>query len=597
MKKIFISLICLCASSVNAEINWQETKPSFEVITQAEQIKLKDGVILDALVSYPAKDKALAEGKFPVLIEFSPYSGTAEKPLQPHSYFVERGYISALVRPRGTGKSTGEIQQFGNQDGLDSQEVIAWAKKLKNSSGEIGMYGCSYPGALALKTAAFAQKGEVKAVFASCIGLNMQHRQVWTSNGLPNAVLTSYALQAGGLISPSGDRYFKQFMNNVLAAKTEAYENEYWQERLPLSDAEKIVKNEIPVFIQAGWLDINEVGALHAYMALQNAYAGRDIFANQDIEKSTPRYQVLIGDWQHAQALNLVLAQKWFDTWIKGEKTGLETAQKTMHLFEKGSNRWVNVEGWAIVKKYTPLYLTADNQLLSSKAKEDSSKKINFTRPEKANGKLTFTTQPFKDGATLSGSMSLKLYAKSNNTNLALIAKLYDLSPNGEKVLINRGAILGSQREIDEAKSKPDENGVFTWAWQKLNKDDLLEPNKIYELHLALSPRQWGILPNHSLELELTSQSSADICPDEGMPPFLSEPCRLTELQQQTLPKGEYEILIGENSASALNLPLLPFNYFKEVKSGELPQTFGDFERLNNAPNDGIKHTFPLDFD
>ena len=61
-------------------------------------------------------------------------------------------------------------------------------------------------------------------------------------------------------------------MANVLEAKTEAYKNEYWQERLPLSDAAKVVKNEIPIFVQTGWQNINEVGALHACMAMQNAY-------------------------------------------------------------------------------------------------------------------------------------------------------------------------------------------------------------------------------------------------------------------------------------------------------------------------------------
>ncbi|HRP32664.1 MAG TPA: CocE/NonD family hydrolase [Agriterribacter sp.] len=153
-------------------------------------ITMDDGISLRGVAYYPALDNGtLANEKFPVIIEMTPYpdrNGPA-----PHiANFNKNGYIFLTVRPRGTGGSEGEVQQFNSREGLDGKNVAYWAaQQLKGSNGSVGLFGCSYPGATALAAAAVKDKSSpIKAVISACIGLDMQYREVWTTNGLPTAI-------------------------------------------------------------------------------------------------------------------------------------------------------------------------------------------------------------------------------------------------------------------------------------------------------------------------------------------------------------------------------------------------------------------------
>ena len=46
-------------------------------------------------------------------------------------------------------------------------------------------------------------------------------------------------------------------------------------------------------------------------------------------------------------------------------------------------------------------------------------------------GKLSYSTPPLAEGATLSGPISATIYASSSNTNMVLIGRLFDVAPGG----------------------------------------------------------------------------------------------------------------------------------------------------------------------
>ncbi len=195
---------------------WQpgEVEYGFEIVKDIF-IPMDDGVRLEARVAYPTDTVtgARAEGTFPVLVEFSPYDN-GDEPRMSHTYLTQHGYIVAFVHPRGAGRSTGELQQFTSQDGLDGVKVAEWASKLEGSNGKVGFYGASYPGALALATAAKAGKNSsLKAVLAASIGLGAQYRQAWTNNGLPTILMMGYAGHAKAAMggSDAAERYFMDF--------------------------------------------------------------------------------------------------------------------------------------------------------------------------------------------------------------------------------------------------------------------------------------------------------------------------------------------------------------------------------------------------
>ena len=578
-------MISVCNAQTPSEIQypggkgWQpgEVKYGYTIVRDIF-IPIDDDIKLEAKISYPT-DKTTgirAKETFPVLVEFTPYDSNVSERL-PYTYLTEHGYIIALVHPRGSGKSTGILEQFTSQDGLDGVKVVDWAAKLNGSNGKVGFFGASYPGALALATAAKVGKNSpLKAVLAASIGLGAQYRQAWTNNGLPTILMMGYGNQARAAMGDNegAEIYFKEFDRSFWAGEAPAYDGEYWADRLPLAWTKDIVENGIPVLQWGGWQDLNETGAIRAYVAYQNAVAGRNIYLSMEKEqKTSPRYQQIIGDWGHGIGMDIGVYLEWFDTWLKDVDTGLADTKKPLHLYEVGTGNWVNLDVYPVVEKYTAWYL--GNGTISETISKDGENYITWGKPEEKEGKLTFEGSAIQDGMTISGPLSLKLYAKSDNTNIEILARLYDVAPDNSVTEITKGAMLGSMSELDENMSWRTSDNIARWPWPKLNKDEYLTPDKIQTFEMALEPIQYGLQPKHRLRLVLSTQSLGS---DNKMG-LIAEPAELTAPQKATLPGVRYTILFGKNTPTALYIPQLPFEDFSAVKAVHTPTSWNELTR------------------
>jgi predicted acyl esterase len=566
-------------------------------------VTMDDGVVLNASIAFPT-DLATgkrASGRFPVVIEHMPYVQLAA-PVTVNTYFAGHGYISALVRARGLGKSGGEVQFFSPREGQDGKNIVEWAAhKLEGSDGRLAIVGCSWPGAIALTDAAHVGKGSpLKAVVAACSGLENMPRQSWMSGGMPTMSFWSFDVRGAALTgdSPAGVRFFRAMTKSVLEGGDVAYDREYWGNRGRLTFAEKVVDNGVPVLLWAGWGDVVETGTVRAFTALQNAYAKRPVYAPMDRDQPTsPRYQLIMGGWDHAQGLDAGLYLQWIETWLKGVDTGIQKTKTPMHVFESGTERWLNVTGFPLVPSSTRWWL-GPGGTLDSASQKSGRDTLKFGEPTTEGGKLSHTTPPLAEGATLSGPISVTIYASSSNTNMVLIGRLFDVAPDGTARLISRGAMVGSLRELDPEKSWKVEQGTVTWPWPKLERDDYLKPGKVYRFDLSLAPRQWGLNPGHRVRLELSTQTPAELCPATGLPPANdTAPCRLTGPQQATVPGGVYTVLYGPETPSALNLPQLPFKAFPEVRAGVLPTGWNEsYRRMRDSKLGDKSFALPLDW-
>ncbi|ETS82448.1 hypothetical protein PFICI_04324 [Pestalotiopsis fici W106-1] len=59
-------------------------------------------------------------------------------------YWVQHGYAIVNPDPRGVGKSSGNIYQFGSQEGRDGADVVDWIGEQEWCSGKVGLSGNSY---------------------------------------------------------------------------------------------------------------------------------------------------------------------------------------------------------------------------------------------------------------------------------------------------------------------------------------------------------------------------------------------------------------------------------------------------------------------
>ena len=578
-----VLVIMLCAFGMVASSAWAETpwpggrwEPGPATygadIVSRVPVMMDDGVQLNATIGYPA-DLATgqrAPGRFPVLVQFTPYTDAVD------TLYVEHGYITATVRPRGTGTSGGQYDNQGLRDREDGADIVNWAAHLDGSNGKVGFYGCSGPGVLAIITAAeVGRHSPLKAIVAACSGVGEAFTHGVFLNG---GVVTKNAAALpliGNLIGPTVTAYYQNIYANMLAGGDYAYSRSYWNERGTIQDAQAIVKNNIPTLLWAGWNDVEDEGALMTYAGLQNASAGRPVGGPMDPDQHVSgRYQVIINDQNHGVGLDPSIWLEWFDTFVKHEKTRIDRTTTPMHLSEVGSNRWINTSTYPMVDDYHALYLGTDGTLSPRpRYAARGSQSLVWEQPDQPDGTLTYNSAPLRYGATLSGPIAATVYATSSNTNLQLIASLYDVAPDGTATLISGGALVGSQRTLDPEKSWYDRHGLAVRPWQTAVEDDYLQPNQPYRLDVALRPRQWAIAPNDALRLVLTTQTPSAGC--VTLFPLSTDPCFNTAPQLQTLPGGVYSILSDRQHPSSVNLPLLPYMYYPTAQSTVTPTSNG----------------------
>jgi putative CocE/NonD family hydrolase len=100
-----------------------------------------------------------AAGRFPVILESSPYHGTLAdrdgtrilpeprdadgKSIGLTGYFAPRGYAVVMMDLRGTGRSEGCLDHLGAKDGRDLEQIVEWAAAQSWSNGRVGMTGHS----------------------------------------------------------------------------------------------------------------------------------------------------------------------------------------------------------------------------------------------------------------------------------------------------------------------------------------------------------------------------------------------------------------------------------------------------------------------
>lgn len=113
------------------------------VVERDLPVRMRDGVVLRADLWRPSEP-----GPFPVLVYRTPY----DKRKAPEDYTtvrraIARGYAVVVQDVRGRYASEGEFDPYRNE-GRDGYDTIEWAAVQPWSSGKVGTFGLSYPGAV-----------------------------------------------------------------------------------------------------------------------------------------------------------------------------------------------------------------------------------------------------------------------------------------------------------------------------------------------------------------------------------------------------------------------------------------------------------------
>ena len=560
------------------------------VVVPDVPVGMSDGVTLVVDVEYPADPVTgeRAPGSFPVLLTQNPYSGdrpVGSTRLDPamgdldgaanpaHDHFVGRGYIFVTACVRGTGRSEGEFLFFGTgRMARDGVELVHWAaEQLDGSNGDVGLTGLSFLGMTQLFTVSELGPGSpVKAIAPMMSGAET-YREDIMGQGMPTQTISLRAEAFHVLVGPKGGAWGSALYQDVMAGGPNAYVNDFWRRQTPGDIADLIAAGDVPVLLYSGWADIFNLGALELWTYLQNAHAGRPVHAPMHPgDTTTGRHQIVMGPWAHGEGVSDDLVLLWFDTWLKGEDTGLADTATPMHLWDLTTGRWVNASSFPMTDAYTPLFLDAGGVLASAPASSTGTRSVTWGEPGDDGCSLRWTTPPLGQGATFAGPGGVRLWARTTGTNLVLIATLFDIDPDGHAQKLTAGFVVGSLAEQDPERAWYDTAGYPVRTYGRFDHDEYLAPGQVRPFDFWLSPRVATIAPGHRLGLRITTRTAqADTAGFSGVDPSFP-----TAPQQRTLP-GTYEIAYGPDTPSMLNLPLLPLGAFGPGTPGPIPRDWG----------------------
>jgi uncharacterized protein len=570
---------------------------------------------------------APAPGKFPVLMTMTPYGkgqggssspGSAQSPSGgaatggADNYLAQRGYIEVVMDVRGTGDSNGQWGVFDPIQQQDAIDVLHWAAHLPNSTGSVATYGPSYLGIDQMLLAGAVGKGSpLKAIFPM-VSANDLYRDTSFMGGLLDFEFSeTYLGLTGGLnlANPVGDTasdpqlltdlagiesdhanglasYHAATTANILGGGDEAYDGTYWQQRNPSNVLSAIVANQIPAYLVGGEFDIFQNGEPLNYAGLQNAYDGRQ--ANAPMAPGQPvtgRYQLIDGPWEHINGSSVnvdPLELEWFDTWLKGEKTGMASTPTPLHYYDLGTGNFDETTTYPFASSAPATYYFGPGGAMSTTkpgAATAGSDSIDWSPAGSPCGRpadqwsmggisiaaseagilapctdedntaqagpwqTSYTTAPLSQAATVAGPINATVYAAANTAETQWVAEVEEVTPDGTSFPLTEGALLGSLRATDTSQSWTS-NGVTVLPYHPYTQESAqpVVPGATEKYQIQVFPTLATIPAGDRLRVTISTTDTPHLTPI---------PSQLTQL-----PGGQYSIMRTPAAPSSLTVEL-----------------------------------------
>ena len=194
-----------------------EPQGPFDALLESNvRVRLRDGVHLATDVYRPARDGKAVPGRFPTLMERTPYGRnvtsfrdfTASNP-QPKTraevaqYYVRRGYLVIFQDCRGRYDSEGQFTKYLSE-GADGFDTCRWITAQPWSDGLIGTMGLSYAAHTQVALACLAPPG-LKAMYVDCGGFSNAYQGGIRQGGAFELKQVTWAYNLG-LESPEAQR-------------------------------------------------------------------------------------------------------------------------------------------------------------------------------------------------------------------------------------------------------------------------------------------------------------------------------------------------------------------------------------------------------
>ncbi|HET9737435.1 MAG TPA: CocE/NonD family hydrolase [Solirubrobacteraceae bacterium] len=588
------------------------TQPQYETVRDVLRVPAYDGRELYIEVTRPK-----ATGRFPVILEASPYHGTLAdrdgtrilpeprnadgRSVGLTGYFAPRGYAVVMMDLRGTGRSQGCLDHLGLRDARDLKQIVEWSAGQRWSNGRVGMTGHSYVGSTPSVAAAQDPQGLATIVPSAGLASMYDHQfqagvpyflqwagpieayeQIAIERKLPPGLSDPFGLtHPGDDFGNSPEETGCGLPQSAAVSGEDQLSGRYsaWHEARDWQDG--ATSADIPVFLVHG---VNDNAARVAAM---DWFTGRN---------GRPGDKLWLGQWDHGsgccptrRGIQWTYAlHAWFDKQLAqlpvdtGPAVELFMGDGTFSEARGGAREEVaTADAWTKGSEYMTLRPGADGTLSEGEAGTGSvsfeGDPAGYADPQ-GTGAAEFATTPFTSDVVLAGRPEMDLDASVTAPRVHLIATLYDERPED-----------GDRRRITQWAINPElRDGI---ANRKL-----VEPGQRYDMQPPGFAMAHHVKPGHRLVLRVTTSD-----PDK-VPMFAVDPkvtvftgmdgtnVRLPVVANPVLAPDD--VPLEENTAiptgpaqAAIEGTVTPKAPGAGVRQGGLTSEYLEFEALEGADN------------
>ncbi len=176
--------------------NYQGSQIQYDVVAQKNvMVPTRDGVRLATDLFLPARNGAPVEGRFPTILERTPYDNGNARLTNIGRYFARRGYVCIMQDVRGRGESEGDwFFVHSEKEADDGYDTLSWIVQQPWSDGQVGTMGLSYTGATQQALAVTNPPG-LKTQFIMDAGYNYHTHTIRSGGAFTMGVVFPYAFR------------------------------------------------------------------------------------------------------------------------------------------------------------------------------------------------------------------------------------------------------------------------------------------------------------------------------------------------------------------------------------------------------------------